>query len=158
MQSCLPVYFLLLLFLVRLLLKMDQVAEFLTPLLRKIPPSCRFPSRIHKVKQRLFHHSGPSPSLCLGLVCFLCLKGAFCLVCQGLLEPESVSRATAALFLSPCGASERPGNIRVRGGETGQVAKFRGSFSHWGPITCLGSDLESPFCWLCDLWRVTEPL
>lgn len=28
-------------------------------------------------------------SLCLSPVCFLCLKEAFCLVCQGLPEPES---------------------------------------------------------------------
>lgn len=32
---------------------------------------------------------GHPPSLCPSPVCFLGLKGAFCLVCQGLLEPES---------------------------------------------------------------------
>lgn len=40
--------------------KMDQVAEFLTPLLRRIPPSRRLPSRTRKVEQRRFHCSGPS--------------------------------------------------------------------------------------------------
>lgn len=137
---------------------MEQVAEFLTPLLGSSPPACGLPGRIQLVKQRRFHRSRRPPSLCLSLLCVTPGR-SLGLERQGLLAPERAGPHTAALSLSPAWSlgnacvGESEGRQEAR-----QAARCPDSFSHWGVITWLNPGLDSPFCWLCDLQKVTNPL
>lgn len=78
---------------------------------------------------------------------------------QGLLAPERTGQAEAALFLSP---TRSLGNAWVGESEgrqeAQQAARCSDSFSRWGVITWLNPGLDSPFCWLCDLQKIANPL
>lgn len=141
-HSCLPVNFLPRCFLVPLLLKIDQAAEFLTPLLRKIPPSHLPPAEFRK-SHRLFHGSGPPTHTLLPPRLFLLPERSLLLGVHG---SRRASRAAAALSRALCGAWEMPANVsRGQNRHMWPAATFQGSFAHGGPITGFSSDLMVPF-------------
>lgn len=86
-------------------------------------------------------------SLLLSRICFRCLKEAFCLMCQGSLEPES-TQGCGCFVPEPREASEMPAYVRQRGRQETGCQEL---FSHWVSVTRRD-------CWLCDLQKVTEPL